>query len=112
MANRNFNRVQALDKEIKQLHVTVTTDGSGDVTSFKGEGIESVSHSANTYTVTLQDKYTRLVGASVNPGVQASHILESVAVDSSKSLDVTFSVTQASVDVFVSLFLKNSSVGE
>lgn len=112
MASRNFNRHQSLEKEVKSLHVTVTTDGSGDVSSIKGEGIESVSHAANTYTITLDDKYIRLLGASVSAGVQATHILENVAVDSTKTLDVTFSVTQASVDLYIILDLKNSKAGE
>ena len=60
MANRNFNRVQALDKEIKHLYAQFTVDeGSGypsaDLqTANRSAGIKSiVATAAGKYTITL-----------------------------------------------------------
>ena len=60
MANRNFNRTQALDKAIKHLYAQFTVDeGSGypsaDLqTANRSVGIKSIiANSAGNYTVTL-----------------------------------------------------------
>ena len=58
MANRNFNRVQALEKEVKHLYADVAIGASGAATISFAPGIASVvRQSAGDYLVTLQDRY-------------------------------------------------------
>jgi len=67
MANRNFNRFQALEKEVKSLYAEVAIGASGAPTLTKGLGIESISRtSTGLYVITLQDKYNRLMHANVS----------------------------------------------
>ena len=70
MANRNFNRVQALDKEVKFLFLTATIGSGGDPTlnESKSVGIKSISDTAvGEYDITLgvpggaSDKYSSLL---------------------------------------------------
>ena len=70
MANRNFNRVQALDKEVKFLFLTATIGSGGDPTlnESKSVGIKSISDTAvGEYDITLgvpggaADKYPALL---------------------------------------------------
>ena len=70
MANRNFNRVQALDKEVKFLFLTATIGSGGDPTldTSKSVGIKSISDTAvGEYDITLgtpggsADKYPSLL---------------------------------------------------
>lgn len=66
MASRNFHRAQALEPEVKSLFATVTIGASGAVTSTVSAGVATVAKSATgRYTVTLQDKYVRLLHVSV-----------------------------------------------
>ena len=110
MANRNFQRLQALQKQVKKLHVKISTDGSGDVSSISGTGITSVAHAANVYTITLDDKYSQFLGASVLPGVIANYNLDSEDVSNAKTVAIEFSAAQVSVDVYVEIIVKNTSV--
>lgn len=110
MANRRFQRLQALQKEVKKLHVKINTDGSGDVTSISGVGIASVAHAANVYTVTLEDKYNEFLGAAVLPGVSASHNLDSEDVSGAKTVAIEMSATQASTTIHMEIIVKNTSV--
>lgn len=110
MANRRFQRLQALQKEVKKIHVKITTDGSGDVTATEGVGITSVAHAANVYTVTLDDKFNKFLGASVLAGVAATHHLDSEDVAGAKTVAIEFSATQASTTIHMELILKNTSV--
>jgi len=110
MANRSFNRLQALEKEVKHLHLKVVTDGSGDVVSFDGLGVASVSHAADVYTITLQDKYVSFKHVSCISGVAANFQLNSEDVNGDKTVVVEASVTQASTDLYVHLVLKNTTV--
>ena len=70
MANRNFNRVQGLDKEVKFLFLTATIGSGGDPTlnESKSVGIKSISDTAvGEYDITLgtpggsADKYNSLL---------------------------------------------------
>jgi hypothetical protein len=109
MANRRFQRLQALQKEVKKLHVKISTDGSADVSSISGVGISSVAHAANVYTITLDDKYNDFLGASVISGVAANYSIDSVDVQN-KTVAIEASVAQASTEILVELILKNTSV--
>lgn len=61
MANRNFNRRQALEKEMKDLYAKVTIGSSGAPTLVSPIGVASIiRNSAGNYTLTLQDKYMAL----------------------------------------------------
>ena len=59
MANRNFNRLQALDKEIKIIHGQFVTDSTASsstslLTASKSVGVKSVArNSAGDYTLVL-----------------------------------------------------------
>jgi hypothetical protein len=122
MANRKFEKVQALEKEIKHLYAELTIGASGAVTLTRGTGIASVvkESAAGTYTLTLQDKYTRLMWAGVT--VQSASAedlvvhLVSETVASTKTVQirctaVATAANPASGDkLFVKLELKNSSV--
>ena len=110
IANRRFQRLQSLEREVKKLHVKVTTDGSGDVSSIEGLGVTSVSHSSDQYTITLDDKYVSFWGASAISGVAADFIVVSEDVDGAKTVVLDASVTQASTVIYVELTLKNSNV--
>ena len=110
MANRRFQRLQALQKEVKKLHVKITTDGSGDVTATSGTGITSAAHAANVYTITLDDKYNEFLGAAVLAGVAATHHLNAEDISGAKTVAIEFSATQASTDIHIELILKNTSV--
>lgn len=109
MANRRFNRLQALQKEVKKLHVKIVTDGLGDVSSISGVGIASVSHAANVYSIVLEDKYNDFLGASAVSSVVASYGVDNIDVQN-KTLDLESSVLQASTTLHVELILKNTSV--
>ena len=70
MANRNFNRLQALDKEVKFLFLTAAIGAGGDPTlnESKSVGIKSISDTATgEYDITLGvpggtvDKYNSLL---------------------------------------------------
>lgn len=62
MANRNFNRAQNLEKEVKSLFADVAIGASGAPTLTKGLGITSfVQNATGDYTITLDDKYVRLM---------------------------------------------------
>ena len=70
MANRMFNRLQALDKEVKFLFLTATIGSGGDPTlnESKSVGIKSISDTAvGEYDITLgvpggaTDKYASLL---------------------------------------------------
>lgn len=112
MANRRFQRLQALEREVKVLHAKISTDGSGDVTATSGLGVASAVHSANAYTITLEDKYNELLHVNVISGVAASHVITSEDVSGAKTVVITASALQASTDIRVELHLKNTGVSK
>jgi len=60
MANRNFNRKQALEKEVKDIYFKVSFGATGAPTLSASDslGVASIERDAQgTYTVTLDDKY-------------------------------------------------------
>lgn len=61
MASRNFNRKQALEKEIKEIYALLTFGSSGAVTLTTGHGVASAAKSGTgDYLITLQDRYVSL----------------------------------------------------
>lgn len=61
MANRNFNRKQALEKEVKEIYAKITHGSSGAPTLTTGVGISSITrNTTGDYTLVLQDKYNSL----------------------------------------------------
>lgn len=122
MANRNFNRKQALDKEVKELFADIAIGASGAPTLSRGLGVASVAKTATgVYTITLQDKYNRLMHASasiMSASAEDAHAqLQSEDVDGAKTIvirtqkaDLTL-VNPASGDrILVQINVKNSSV--
>ena len=75
MANRSFNRLQALDKEIKIIHGQFETDSTASsstslLTNSKSVGVKSITrNSAGDYSLILgvpsgdTDKYSHFFGA-------------------------------------------------
>ena len=72
MANRSFNRLQALDKEIKIIHgqFDVGSSGAPTLSVAKSVGVKSIArNSAGDYTLVLgvsggdTDKYNHFFGA-------------------------------------------------
>lgn len=69
MANRNYNRKQALEKESKEISAQVAIGASGAPTlsAAASLGVASiVRNSAGLYTLTLQDKYMRLISVQIS----------------------------------------------
>lgn len=61
MASRNFNRKQALEKEIKEIYAKLTFGSTGAVTLTTGHGVASaVKSNTGDYRITLQDAYVSL----------------------------------------------------
>ena len=72
MANRMFNRLQALDKEIKVIHgqFSVGASGAATLSASKSVGVQSITHNApGDYSIVLGtvggdvDKYSHFFGA-------------------------------------------------
>ena len=122
MANRNFNRFQALEKEVKALYADVAIGASGAPTLTEGLGVASiVRDSQGLYTVTLQDKYNRLMNATVSilsATAQDLHAqLQSEDVDNAKTIVFRTQDAAAAVQdptsgsrLLIQINLKNSSV--
>jgi len=121
LANRNFNRFQALEKEVKSLYAEVSIGGTGAPTIVTALGIASVSRTGvGRYTVTLDDKYSRLMHAQASLVTAINqdlviHVAGS-AVDSAKTvrfrcLAAGVAADPASGDsLLIRIDLKNSSV--
>lgn len=74
MANRSFNRKQALEKEVKEIYLDVAIGASGAPTLTRGVGVASIArNSAGLYTITLQDQYSRLMDVRI---VQVAAVAE------------------------------------
>lgn len=127
MANRNFNRFQALEKEAKSLYVQVAIGASGAPTlnAANSLGVASVvRNSVGRYTITLQDKFNRLLQitesrqlASGPASAVGGMVVRSQSVDSAKTIVVEFlDATGAAVELAngttlrLQIDLKNSSV--
>jgi len=121
MANRNFNRVQALEKEVKHLYAEVNIGATGAPTIVKALGITSISRSAaGTYSVTLSDKYMRLMHVSViqlaSSAEDLTFQIKSNDVSSTKVVEIFCKAAAVATDpsngskLFIKLEVKNSTV--
>ncbi len=123
MANRNYNRAQNLEKEVKSLFAEVSIGATGAATVVSALGIASVARTnAGDYTITLDDKYTRLMHVSV---IQLDVLEEdltfqvaSQTVATTKLVKIICKTDATATDpsdgssLLIKLDLKNSSVGE
>ena len=64
MANRRFNDLQALNREVKLIAGRVSIGATGAPTIAEGLGFSVARNEAGKYTVTLDDKFTGLLFAS------------------------------------------------
>jgi hypothetical protein len=128
MANRNFNRYQALEKEIKSLYLQVAIGASGAPTITKGLGVSSISRtSAGLYEVTLADKYKRLMHVAITQFDPDAEDLTFQLTANTVSSDKKFSFVCKAYDgdgavaatdpsngssLFLKIEVKNSGVGE
>lgn len=123
MANRNFNRYQALEKEVKAIYADVAIGASGAPTLTAGLGVASIEkNDTGDYTVTLQDAYNRLMSMSIQHGAAAAEDLtfQLVAEDVDGAKTVNFLCLTAGTEtdpsdgsrLLIKFELKNSSVGE
>jgi len=125
MANRNFNRYQALEKEVKTLYAEIA-HGAASVTLTKGLGIESVVRTGGgAYTITLEDKYTRLLYAhatledTIAGGNSRTAVFRSEDVSGAKTVSFVYMDEDASENdpdngnrSFIKIEVKNSTSGE
>jgi hypothetical protein len=123
MANRNFNRYQALEKEVKSLFAEVSIGASGAPTIVKGLGIRSISrNSAGDYTLTLSDKYTRLMDMHIMQSASSPQDLifqlQGEDVDAAKTIEFVCLTAATPTDpsngskLYIHIQLKNSDSGE
>jgi hypothetical protein len=123
MANRNFNRYQALEKEIKALYAEVAIGATGAPTITKALGITSVVRSgAGKYTITLDDTYTRFMSISImqeNATEQdLTFQLDDQTVGTTKLVKFICKAAATATDpsdgsnLFIKIDLKNSVSGE
>lgn len=123
MANRNFNRAQALEKEVKSLYADVAIGAAGAPTLTKGLGIASITRdSAGVYIVTLDDSYTRLMSVHITQlaatAEDLTFQLETEAVSASKTLQFQCKAAAVETDpsngsrLLITINVKNSSSGE
>jgi hypothetical protein len=116
MANRNFNRVQALDKEVKFLFLTATIGSGGDPTLDvnKSVGIKSISDTAvGEYDITLgvpggdSDKYPSLLFVQC-------FLTDSAAISTGGGVSFQIEAETVSTDGVIKLFAldKDGAIAE
>jgi hypothetical protein len=129
MANRNWNRAQNLEKEVKSIFARVTIGASGAPTLTKGPGFASIARdSAGLYTVTLQDQYNRLMHVSITQlEADLEDLAFQVTADNTTTSTKTFQFVCKAYDgdgavaatdpssgsiLLIKVDLKNTTVGE
>lgn len=121
MANRNFNRAQNLEKEVKSLFVDIAIGATGAPTLTRGRGIASVSRtSAGLYKITLDDKYNRLMHVDIKQVVATAEDLtfqvKAEDVDGDKTIDIQCLAAAVATDpsdgsrLLIRIDLKNTSI--
>jgi hypothetical protein len=121
MANRLFKEMQSLDSEVKVLYGAVTFGASGAVSSVSANGF-TVTKPAGTglYTVTLDDKYSSLLGVDAtlfNAGTAANSAIQlSSDFASSNTFQFQFLTAGAAANaltgqrLYVTIHLRNSAL--
>jgi len=123
MANRRFQRVQSLSREVKILHAKVAIGASGAPTldTDLSVGVASVVRdSAGVYVVTLDDKYNALLHVDVMQVAASAEDLtfqvESEAVATAKTVQIQAKAAAVETDpsdgsvLLLRLELKNTNV--
>ena len=117
MANRTFQDVQAVSREVKILNAVLTSiDGSGSASFSPSLGIESVGKAGGVLTVLLKDKYNDLLAAHATIGGGGGGTTVKVTSDTvgdAGDNKVVFTVAGslgANDTLHITLFLKNTSV--
>ena len=116
MANRNFNRMQSLNKEVKVICGRFD-DADNTV---KGLGFSAANSGTGVYTITLDDKYNHLLCCNANVMSTAGtddYVVSIVSedVEGAKTLVLHTAVAGTLTDlgsgdeIHFSLFLQNSS---
>lgn len=85
MANRITSQFMAsLEKSVVKLYATLTIGASGAVASFQGGGIESIvkESGAGLYTVTTEDKWSRILSVQIQHVGQSASLVKSWSIDS------------------------------
>lgn len=123
IANRRFQRVQSLSREVKILHAKVAIGASGAPTldTDASVGVASVTRdSAGVYVVTLEDKYSSLLHVDVMQVAASAEDLtfqvEAEAVATAKTVQVQCKAAAVETDpsdgssLLIRMELKNTSV--
>ena len=108
MANRRFQDVQALQREVK-----IITGVMGANVTAKPLGVSTMAIDSNNLVITLEDKYNDLVGISVIAKTLTSAFthVDSVAFAASNKITIDAdAAVNAADEFFITLFLKNTSV--
>lgn len=114
MANRNFNRFQALEKEVKALYAEISFDGAGAPSIVKALGVASVELDGSDIKLTLQDKYVRMLHVSVieksaSPALTAPVAVVAEDVAGDKSITLSNADALSSTSILVRIDLQNST---
>lgn len=123
MANRNFSRFQALEKEVKAIHAKVAIGAAGAPTldAVNSKGFKSIVRTAaGQYTVTLEGTWNRLLDVHatiISATAQDSEVqVASETVASTKTVVIRTLTAATATDLstgttlLLKLELKNSSV--
>lgn len=121
MANRNFNRRQALEKEVKDIYARASIGASGAPTLSSKVGVASlVRNGAGDYTITLDDKYSALkwFDVKVIDSTAADLTIQIAAEDVDGAKTIQFLCLEAGVEtdpadgaeLLIKAELKNTSV--
>jgi len=121
MANRSFHRVQSLTRELKILHAKAAVASNvATIVSNDSMGVTSVVISGTgVVTVTLDDKYNKLVHVSAHTvggsEVDSKFVVTSEDVAGNKTIVLQHVVGAVAAnvsdsDVLIKVELKNSSV--
>lgn len=116
MANRNFNRFQALEKEVKSLYAEIDLSSLGAPTLVAAHslGVASVALDSGNIKLTLQDKYMRLMSVSVTevgaPSITSPVSVVAEDVAGAKTITLSNADALASTKILVRIDVKNSSV--
>lgn len=121
MASRNFNRKQALEKEVKEIYASITIGSSGAPTLTSSVGVASISRTTNgEYVLTLQDTYVSLKmfecvlikssGEDITFQLKAESVASAKTVTFFTNTGATPTDPSSGAEIRLRLDLKNSTV--